>query len=110
MNLPDDLDPVVERRFERHGAHGVTAVRLCLGRPERDPVPGGDWRCRVVIAGMPQPVDRYAYGIDGLQALTLALEMAAADLRYARLPEGERLTFLGGSDLCLPQAGADAPS
>lgn len=105
MHLPSDFDPMVERTFERHAAAGITAVRLALGHPEPDPAPGGDWRCRVIIVGLPYAVDRYAYGVDGVQALTLALEMAAADLRHAALPSGERLTFLGGPDLCLPRAG-----
>jgi hypothetical protein len=105
MPVPYDFDPVVERTFERLGPSGAADVRLALGRPERDPAPGGDWRCRVVIDGLPHAVDRYAYGIDGLQALTLALVMAGADLRQARLPAGERLTFLGGPDLGLPAAG-----
>jgi hypothetical protein len=102
----DDLDPVVERTFERHTASGVSEVRLVLGRPAPDPADGGDWRCRVVITGLPDPVDRHAYGIDALQALALAIEMAAADLRYARLPAGERVTFLGGPDLGLPRLPA----
>lgn len=102
MSVADDLDPVVERTFERHTAAGGAEVRMAVGRPERDPAPGGDWRCRLVVSGLPDPVDRYVYGIDGLQALLLALHMAAVDLRHARLPAGERLTFLGEPDLGLP--------
>jgi hypothetical protein len=108
MLLPHDLEPAVARTFERHTATGVREVRLALARPEPDPGPGGDWRCRLVIVGLPHRVDRYAYGIDGLQAFTLALHMAAADLRYAALPAGERLTFLGTPDLGLPAASAPA--
>jgi hypothetical protein len=106
LHLPPDFDPVIERVFDRRTALGAAEVRLALGRPEPDPETGGDWRCRLVIVGLPRPVDRHAYGVDGVQALTLALEMAAADLRYAALPAGERLTFLGGPDLRLPRSGA----
>ena len=105
MHLPPDLEPVIERLFERHTGAGVVEVRLAVARPEPDPTRGGDWRCRLAIVGLPHPVDRHAYGIDGVQALTLALEMAAADLRHAELPAGERLTFLGAPDLCLPRGG-----
>jgi hypothetical protein len=108
MHLPPGFDSVIERVFERHTASGVADVRLAVGRPEPDPEPGGDWRCRLVVVGLPRPVDRHAHGVDGVQALTLALEMAAADLRHAALPRGERLTFLGGPDLCLPRCGAGA--
>jgi len=100
-----DVDAVVDRTFERVGPAGAAAgaVRLALGRPERDPGPGGDWRCRVVIAGLGRPIDRHAYGIDPLQALALALEMARMYLSFTPLADGERLTWLGASELGIPR-------
>ena len=98
-----DADAVVERTFERTGPAGAAVVRLALGRPEPDPEPGGDWRCRVVVSGLGRLVDQYAYGIDSLQALALALEMARALLAHAALRPGERLQWLGDADLGLPR-------
>ena len=37
-----------------------------------------------------------------MQALLLAITMAAADVQHARLDAGERLTWLGGGDLGIP--------
>ena len=96
------LDAVVERTFERTGPEGTTSVRLALGRPEPDPEPGGDWRCRVVISGLGPRVDQFAYGVDSLQALALGLEMARAHLMHAP-PAGGGLRWLGESDLGLPR-------
>lgn len=91
-----------ERVFELDGPGGGSPVTLRLGAPERDPAPGGSWRCRVTIAGLPTVVDRHVYGEDGLQALVLALEMARIYLRTAPLPDGASLTLFGNPDLGIP--------
>ncbi len=98
---PAGMDVVVTREFERAG--GGPPVRLLVARPEPDPAPGGDWRCRHVIVGLGAPVDAYAYGVDPLQALGLVLEMARAELEAASRA-GERVTWLGGADLGLPRS------
>ncbi len=97
-----DSEPFVERTFEYHTAAGVRAVRLRVVAPERDPEPGGDWRCRLRISGLDGEVDQHAYGEDGLQALILALEMARVVLGTTPLPEGAALAWLGHPDLGIP--------
>lgn len=59
-------------------------VVLTIGVPER--VPGSDWGCAVQITGLDtgwrRP--RYVFGIDGLQALHLAIQGADAVLQTAK--------------------------
>ena len=99
-------DVIVAREFERVDT-GAT-VRLLIARPEPDPEPGGDWRCGQGIVGLAIPVDRYAYGVDGLQALGLTLEMARVELEAVGR-DGCPVTWLGGPDLALPRSlGAPA--
>ncbi len=61
-----------------------------------------------MILGLGAPVDRYAYGIDGVQALGLALEMARAELEAAGRGGGA-VTWLGGADLGLPRSLPASP-
>jgi hypothetical protein len=95
------MDVIAERTYERAGAPGL--VRLALGRPEPDPEPGGDWRCRMVIEGLGDVIDRHAYGVDALQALGLAFEMARAHLQPSP-SHGPGVTWLGQADLGLPRS------
>jgi len=55
-------------------------VVLTIGVPQ--PVPGSDWGCAVQITGLDNGWSRprYVFGIDGLQALQLATQCAAAVL------------------------------
>lgn len=66
-------------------------VVLTLGVPQ--PVPGSDWGCPVQITGLNTTWrrPRYVFGIDGLQALHLAMQCAGALLESAKL----RLEWLG---------------
>lgn len=103
-------EPFVERKLESHAVAGVCEVWLRVFRPERDPEPGGSWRCRVRIDGLEPVVDQHAYGEDGVQALILGLEMARVCLRFADLPAGASLTWLGGADLGIPVMLPGAPA
>jgi hypothetical protein len=47
------------------------AVKVEIGTPVA--VPGSDWGCRLRITGLPTKIDRRVFGIDGVQALELAL-------------------------------------
>jgi hypothetical protein len=74
-------------------------VVLTLGVPE--PVPGSDWGCAVQITGMKTSWRRpkYIFGVDGLQALHLAMKCAASVLESAE----KELVWLGQKgDLGLP--------
>jgi len=88
-----------------HSANG-RAVVLTIGVPQ--PVPGSDWGCPLQVTGLNtnwrRP--RYVFGIDGLQALHLAMKSAAAVLESAR-PELEWLGERG--NLGMPKFLPDLP-
>ena len=75
-------------------------VVLTLGVPQ--PIPGSDWGCALQISGLNTSWRRpkYVFGIDGLQALTLAIQCAGAVLESAKL----KLEWLGQTeDLGMPK-------
>ena len=75
-------------------------VVITLGVPQ--PVPGSDWGCPLQITGLNTTWrrPRYVFGIDGLQALHLAMQRAAAVLESAKC----RLQWLGQTeDLGMPK-------
>jgi len=45
-------------------------ITVTIGKPERDPLPGGGYRCLVTIRGLGRK--RYVFGVDSLQSLMLA--------------------------------------
>jgi hypothetical protein len=61
-----------------------------------------DYTCRYQIVWPDREREFRGHGIDGLQALLLAIQMARADLLHS--PEGTagKLRWLGGPDLGLP--------
>src|SRR5438132_11421266 len=69
-------------------------VVVTLGVPQ--PVPGSDWGCALQITGLNTSWrrPRYVFGIDGLQALHLAMKCAGAVLESANL----ELEFLGQTE------------
>jgi len=64
---------------------------LTIGVPR--PVPGSDWGCALQITGMKTAWrrPRYVFGIDGIQALYLAMKCAAGILESTK----PRLAWLG---------------
>ena len=98
---------IAEREYEWRTARGRRRIVLRLGAPERDPLPGGDWLCPVQFAGAPAECGlprgvRPIYGIDGVQALSLALGYAQRELRALQRSSRGALTWLGTADLGLP--------
>jgi len=86
-------------------ANGKPVV-LTIGVPQS--VPGSDWGCAVQITGLNSGWrrPRYVFGIDGLQALHLAMKCAAAVLESTK-PE---LAWLGEKgDLGMPKFLPDLP-
>jgi hypothetical protein len=86
---PPTIRRIAARRVFQ-SVHGKPVV-LTIGVPQ--PVPGSDWGCAVQITGLNSGWRRpkYVFGIDGLQALHLAMKCAAAVLESAK-PE---LAWLG---------------
>jgi len=73
---------------------------VTLGVPQ--PVPGSDWGCALQITGLSTTWRRpkYVFGIDGLQALHLAMQCAGAVLESAKV----KLEWLGQTeDLGMPK-------
>jgi Domain of unknown function (DUF6968) len=88
-----------------HSANGKPIV-LTIGVPQS--VPGSDWGCAVQItelnSGWRRP--RYVFGIDGLQALHLAMKCAAAVLECTK----RELAWLGEQgDLGMPKFLPELP-
>lgn len=107
MSVEATLQPLVaERCFEALDVAGERQIVLRLGVPERDPAPGGDWRCRYEITVGSTRWTSAAYGVDSLQALLLALAKARAELLARGCRDGLRLTWLGQDDLGLPSVEA----
>jgi hypothetical protein len=76
------------------------SVVITLGVPQA--VPGSDWGCPLQITGLNTTWRRpkYVFGIDGLQALHLAMKCADAVLQSAKL----KLQWLGQTeDLGMPK-------
>ena len=80
---PRTIHRIAARRLFQQSANRNPVV-LTIGVPR--PVPGSDWGCLVQITGLNtnwrRP--RYVFGIDGLQALHLAMKCADAVLESAK--------------------------
>jgi hypothetical protein len=80
---------------------GKTPVVISIGVP----VPfddGHDYYCPYQITGLSSVREGRAGGVDGVQALILALQMAAADLYTSEEWKRGDLRFLGARELDLP--------
>ena len=65
---------------------------LTLYPPRAD---GADWRCDYALGLPSRPVRSYAMGIDPLQALLLALDIAQVHLLQHSRDRGVEVTWLG---------------
>jgi Domain of unknown function (DUF6968) len=92
----------IQRRFDLGNSAGVY---IRFDRPAPD---GDDFRCNYEVVWPDRRRAFYAVGVDELQALFLAIQMAHADLVSS--PEGKRgeLSWLGSRDLGLPLPGSRA--
>jgi uncharacterized protein DUF6968 len=80
-------------------------VKVELGTPT--PVPGSDWGCRLRITGLPTKFDQGIFGIDAVQALELALQVAGSTVASFVKSRAGRIELWGGPvrnafDLHLP--------
>jgi hypothetical protein len=89
---PRTIRRIAARRVFR--SRNGKPVVLTLGVPQ--PVPGSDWGCALQITGLNTSWHRpkYVFGIDGLQALHLAIQCAGAVLESAKL----KLEWLGQTE------------
>ncbi len=91
-------------KFTRHiqltfdGSPEVREVIVHIGLPERDPLPGGDFRVFVEIIGLDEPYTSHIHGVDELHAL-LSGCWQVTEILPALIPNGARLTWLGDESL-----------
>jgi hypothetical protein len=72
---------------------GKRAATVIVGAPQKHPE--GDYFCAYQITGIGDERIRYAMGIDGLQALQLALKKIGTDLYTSPEARGGRLLWFG---------------
>ena len=98
-----DETAFAERRFELDG--GELVVRFYLPTL----APGGEFQCRYSIAWPDREVHRYACGLDGIQALMLAMRSVHSALAESDAYRAGRLTWCDQSDLDLPPTWGVGP-
>jgi hypothetical protein len=98
-----DEVPFVERSFELDG--GELIVRFHLPSKE----PGGEFKCRYSIAWPEREVRNYACGLDGVQALMLAMRSVHTKLVDSDAYKAGRLTLSDQADLDLPPTWGAGP-
>ncbi len=83
------VEPVIaERQYTLTGDDGLaTPVLVRLGAPRESP-DGLDYICPFEITGLARTRIKWAFGVDALQALELALKMLGADLHAHRADYG----------------------
>lgn len=74
---------IAERRFHVLGRPEMD-VRLRLGMPRAFDDSEGDFYCPYQIVGLGEEVVRYVGGVDGLQALELAIRFMPTELETLR--------------------------
>jgi hypothetical protein len=89
---PPKIRRIAARRVYK--APGGKPVVVTLGVPQA--VPGSDWGCPLQITGLNTTWRRpkYVFGIDGFQALHLAMQAAGAELESA----GQKLEWMGQTE------------
>ncbi|WCM25195.1 hypothetical protein NDN01_14055 [Sphingomonas sp. QA11] len=89
-------EPFIERIFES-GEDIITARFL---QPAL--APGGEYQCRWAIVWPDRVQQRYACGVDGVQALMLAMKSVHSELMESNLYKSGKLTYADQYDLDLP--------
>lgn len=95
--------PFVERSFDLDD--GQLIVRFYAPGKE----PGGEFKCRYSIGWPEREVRRYACGLDGVQALMLAMRSVHTELVDSDAYKPGRLTLSGQADLDFPPAWGVGP-
>jgi hypothetical protein len=94
------LDIIAERELQLTTEVATQTILIQVGRPQRDPEPGGDWICPFVISDLGVEELHWAAGVDSMQALLLAIQMIDIQLRNSG--SLEELSWFGGADLGIP--------
>jgi hypothetical protein len=94
-------EPFIERMFESED--GVIMARFL--RPTSEA--GGEYKCRYAILWPERVQQRYALGVDGVQALMLAMKSVHTELMESDLYKAGKLTYANQYDLDLPPSWGD---
>ena len=99
----DIADAIVTRRFDlTDGRH----VDIYIWRPVEDIAPEGSaFRCDCQIVGLGDEEAKAIFGVDAVQALTLALQWLGTILYDSPAFAAGDLTFFGDRELGLPTIG-----
>lgn len=93
----------VERRFELDDGELIVRFFAPSGPP------GGEFQCRYVIGWPEREVRRHVCGLDGLQALMLAMRTVHTELIESDAYKAGRLTWCNQADLDLPPTWGVGP-
>lgn len=91
----------IERVFES-GEDSITARFLQPALAS-----GGEYQCRWVILWPGRVQQRYACGVDGVQAVLLAMKSVHSELMESDLYKSGKLTYMNEYDLDLPPGWGD---
>ena len=94
-------EPFIERNFES----GSATITTRFLKPAL--APGGEYQCRWAIHWPDRVQQRYACGVDGVQALMLAMKSAHTELMESDLYKSGKLTYANQYDLDLPPSWGD---
>lgn len=94
MNKSGAPIPLIHRDYRLISGGNVT---LIVHSPAKFP-DGSDFTCEYEIRGLHSPVKRAAGGVDSIQCVLLALEMAAAALIASPEYRGRQLYWLNPDD------------
>ena len=96
----DIADAIVTRRFELAGGRHV---EIYVWKPVEDIKPEGSaFRCDCRIVGLGDDKVKSIFGVDAVQALTLALQWMGMELDGSDAFKAGDLTFFGDRELGLP--------
>jgi hypothetical protein len=101
---PDSVGQIIAERVFDLDASTPGArrqVRVIIGAPT--PIPeSGDCCCAYQVLGLGEPTVRYTEGVDGAQALYLAMEAVGSFLATTPEARSGRLTWYGETALGFP--------
>jgi hypothetical protein len=94
LDIPDIGEVVASRTLEWRDGTSQSQVKVLLGRPR--PLPrSSDVCCPYQILGLGTERPKWAAGVDGLQAISLALGMIKADLEALQQELSGSFIWLG---------------
>jgi hypothetical protein len=101
MRLDNVGKIIAERVLDLEGSEGPREVRVLIGEPQRIP-DSTDCFCPYRIVGLASDTVRYTEGVDGAQAIYLAMEAVGTLLAATPEARAGKLTWYGDRALGFP--------